>query len=167
MIRNKLLKSPLVVFGATAVGKTHALLCAAPHGKTEIISADSRQVYNTLEIGTTVPSKYEQQKIPHHLIQTIDAGFTVARFVQECDNLVIEITKRGKLPVISGGTAFYLRGYLYGAPGTPPSDNTQRAMLQMRLRQEGLAVLRSELGKIDPVSEKKYCQMTHIVYYEH
>lgn len=150
------MKTAFILFGATAVGKTAALetvLRDAPHlaGRVELISADSRQVYRNLDIGTAKPLPGVREKMPHHLVDILDPHkrFDVGQFVHACDQLVPEIHARGRLPVITGGTAFYLKAYLYGLPRTPPASARVRTALRRRLENEGLEALRAELVSVD------------------
>lgn len=157
------MKPALVLCGPTGVGKTAALIRAATdpsllsaHGTPpfEVISADSRQVYRHMRIGTALPTLEEQAVVPHHLIEMLDPRetFDVMTFVSRCHELVEEIHRRQRIPVIAGGTGFYLRGYLCGLPNTPPVDAAVRQELTMRLRSEGSAVLHEELQQVDPES---------------
>ncbi|MFH1361235.1 MAG: isopentenyl transferase family protein, partial [bacterium] len=99
-----------IIFGQTAVGKTQLALELAKKIDAEIISADSMQVYRGMDIGTAKPSKKEQQGIPHHLIDIKDPNeeWTVSDFVQETQKLQAKIQKKGKVPIIVGGTGLYL-----------------------------------------------------------
>ena len=153
------MKTALVLFGATAVGKTaamEALIRDTPElrHKLEIVSADSRQIYRGADIGTAKPSGAERQLIPHHLIDVLDLSelFDVGRFVHACDALIPEIRARGRLPVITGGTAFYLKAFLYGLPETPPASMEIRDQLRERLKRNGIEALRQELITVDPIS---------------
>ncbi len=157
------MSSVLVLCGPTGAGKTQALLNAATDPDLvgrwgappiEVISADSRQIYRHLEIGTALPSTEERSRLPHHLVSFLDPReqFDLGAFVRRCDELVTEIHRRGRLAVIAGGTGFYLRGYLCGLPDTPPGSPAVRRELQERLDREGLEVLRAELETVDPVS---------------
>lgn len=123
----------------------------------EIVSADSRQVYRGLDIGTAKPGREEQRRLRHHLVDIRDPGesFHVGAFVHACDCLVREIHGRGHLPLISGGTAFYLKGFLCGLPETPPASPTVRAELLRRADQEGISPLREELEQVDPASAER------------
>jgi tRNA dimethylallyltransferase len=145
----------LILFGPTGVGKTAALASLTtcfPDHPFEIISADSRQVYRGLDIGTAKPTPRERAAIPHHLIDVLDPRerWDVGRFVEEADRLVREITRRGATPILSGGTAFYLEAYLLGLPGTPRVDEALREELQARLDREGVEPLLAELSRVDP-----------------
>lgn len=123
----------------------------------EIISADSRQVYRGMDIGTAKPERALQETIPHHCIDILDPteSFDVGTFVLTCDRLVGEIRGRSRWPLISGGTAFYLRGFLCGLPGTPRASEEVRAGLEERLEREGLDAMRRELERFDPVSAER------------
>lgn len=106
----------LLIAGPTAVGKTALSLALAKQLNGEIISGDSMQVYRGLDIGTAKIMPAERQGIPHYLIdiKTIQQRFTVAEFVTRATDLINEITARGKLPIIVGGTGFYLQSLLAG-----------------------------------------------------
>ncbi len=107
-----------------------------------------------MDIGTAKPSKELQQRVPHHLIDILepDEQFDLGAFVRRADELVQEILNRGKIPVISGGTAFYLKHFIYGLPSAPRSDPAVRAELRDELDKKGLAALFRELEQIDPPS---------------
>ena len=142
----------VVVFGPTAVGKTDFLL----HFEhiAEIINSDSLQVYRHMSIGTAKPDNSVTSRIPHHLIDCIDPDdeFSAGDFVREADRLCQEIFNHGKLPVISGGTGFFLKNFIYGLPSAPASSEEIRIQLQKRLEKEGLEALREELHSKDPES---------------
>ncbi len=141
-----------MVFGPTAVGKTDFLL----HFEhiAEIINSDSLQVYRHMSIGTAKPDNSVTCRIPHHLIDCIDPDdeFSAGDFVREADRLCQEIYSHGKLPVISGGTGFFLKNFIYGLPSAPASSEEIRIQLQKRLEKEGLEALREELHSKDPES---------------
>jgi len=144
------------IFGPTAVGKTDLLVSLFP-GKAEIISADSMQVYRGLDIGTAKPSSELRRQLPHHLIDIIEPStqHTVGDFVRRADILVREILGRGKVPIISGGTAFYIKTFLYGLPKTPPASPDMRKQLQEEIREQGTEILYRELCDADPESGMK------------
>ena len=141
-----------MVFGPTAVGKTDFLL----HFEhiAEIINSDSLQVYRHMSIGTAKPDNSVTCRIPHHLIDCIDPDdeFSAGDFVREADRLCQKIYSHGKLPVISGGTGFFLKNFIYGLPSAPASSKEIRIQLQKRLEKEGLEALREELHSKDPES---------------
>lgn len=139
----------IVVFGPTAVGKTDFLLHFENIG--EVISLDSQQVYRYLDIGTAKPDISITSRIPHHLIDCIDPDveFSAGDFVTAADRLCRDIFNRGKIPLISGGTGFFLKNFIYGLPAAPPSDLAVRKELKSRCRNEGIEKLRSELRELD------------------
>ncbi len=150
----------VLLFGSTAVGKTAALDTIATDSNTspvEIISADSRQVYRELDIGTAKPTAAERRRTPYHLVDVVTPRefWDVGQFVEAADLLVPKISGRGAVPVICGGTAFYHTGYLYGLPGTPRASVELRRELEERLRTKGLEDLRRELRAVDPQSDHR------------
>ncbi len=119
----------------------------------EIVSADSMQVYRHMDIGTAKPGADVLARLPHHLIDIVDPDtqFSAGEFVKRAEAAVDEIAARGCIPVMSGGTAFYMRNFAYGLPGTPPADRAERARLAEEARERGLAALYRELASADPV----------------
>lgn len=142
----------VVVFGPTAVGKTDFLL----HFEhiAEIINSDSLQVYKYMSIGTAKPDASVTSRIPHHLVDCIDPDdeFSAGDFVKRSDKLCREIYERGRLPIIAGGTGFFLKNFIYGLPDAPASSEEIRQQLQKRLESEGLEALREELKQKDSES---------------
>jgi len=120
----------------------------------EVVSADALQVYRQLDIGTAKPGAETLSRIPHHLINIIDFSepFSVGDFCTGADDAVRSIVHRDNLPVISGGTAFYLKSWLMGLPETPVSDPQIRSALETEWNGRENAELREELKKYDPVS---------------
>ncbi len=150
----------LVIFAPTASGKT-ALTeeLFSPTGShfilnAEVISADSQAVYRGMDIGTAKPEPGLRARIPHHLIDILnpDQQFNVSDFIDAADAACRDISGRGKLPVVCGGTGFYIRSFLYGIASTPVSDEKLRSQLKDRIAREGNEVLYKELQKIDPES---------------
>lgn len=147
-----------VVFGATASGKTKLVESLwSGSGEIEVISADSMQVYRGMDIGTAKPDSALLEKLPHHLIdiRNPDEHFCAGDFVREADLCCSSIYSRGKIPVICGGTGFYIRNFLYGLPSTPQSNPETRRKLADRMKKEGAPALLEELGKIDPARASK------------
>ena len=120
----------------------------------EIINSDSLQVYRHMSIGTAKPDDSVTSRIPHHLVDCIDPDdeFSAGDFVKQADKLCHEIYNRGKIPVIAGGTGFFLKNFIYGLPAAPASSEEIRQKLQKRLEAEGLEKLREELRTKDPDS---------------
>ena len=123
-------KQIAVIMGPTASGKTSLALQLAADFKGEIISADSMQIYKGLDIGTAKPTAQELKEIPHHLINlyNIEQKLDVYHFVELAKKAIKEIHSRGNLPIIAGGTGFYIRALLYGLD-TLPGDAKLRAEL--------------------------------------
>jgi tRNA dimethylallyltransferase len=151
----------LVFFGPTASGKTDLLfrLFSPSDGilkayQAELVSADSMQVYRGMDIGTAKPSAEERSLLPHHLIdiRNPDEQFNAGDFVRLADAACLAIFRRGGLPVVSGGTGFYLKNFIQGLPQTPPSNPEIRALLMAELSEKGAQALMAELAAGDPVS---------------
>lgn len=158
----------LIFFGATGTGKTALVeslfsaqstnfLTSSFHGKIEVISCDSMQVYRGMDIGTAKPEPSLLTNLPHHLIDLIDPNqsFSSGEFVRLADEACLDIYARNKLPLICGGTGFYIKNFMYGLPITPKADETIRTHLQQRMQKEGAQVLMEELQRVDPLSAKK------------
>jgi tRNA dimethylallyltransferase len=147
----------LVLFGPTAVGKTallEELFIKNPVCRAEIISADSMQVYKGMDIGTAKPSLKEQSRLRHHLIDICDIKeqFNAGEFVRLAVEAIHSAAGRNALPVVSGGTGFYLKNLIMGLPAAPVSDLRIRAVLKDELSSRGPAALMKELEEADPVS---------------
>lgn len=160
----------IIVTGPTASGKTELLsqlfakeapdffqsfsgTIARPYDHVEIISADSMQAYRGMDIGTAKPDSALILALPHHLIdiKNPDEQYTAGEFVKLADSLIEEM--RGRvLPIISGGTGFYLKNFIMGPPTAPPSDPKIRNQVQEDLQRFGISVLREELLRADPAS---------------
>jgi tRNA dimethylallyltransferase len=153
----------LVIFGPTACGKTLLLdkLFAARgspfFGRAEVISADSMQVYKGLDAGTAKPPRELLTLLPHHLINIVSPReqFTAGDFVREADALCADIALRGKLPVVAGGTGFYIRNFLLGLPLTPQGTTGTRNALKARVKTDGVRALHAELALRDPQSARR------------
>ena len=153
----------LVIFGPTACGKTLLLekLFASRgspfFGRAEVISADSMQVYKGLDTGTAKPPPALRALLPHHLIDIVSPReqFSAGDFVREADVLCANIALRGKLPVVAGGTGFYIRNFLLGLPPTPQGDAGTRDALKARVKAEGSHALHAELALRDPQSARR------------
>ncbi len=146
----------VLLFGPTAVGKTD-IIKELFDTSFELISADALQVYRGMDIGTAKPSRKERERIPHHLIdiREPDEGFDLGSFVRTAEERAQEIISRRRIPVVSGGSAFYLIHFLRGLPHSPPSDTCIREELRQRLRKEGPEALYEELTLVDPVSANR------------
>mgnify|MGYP001422094455 CR=1 FL=1 len=144
----------LVICGPTASGKTAWALRLAADYELEVISADSRQVYRRMDIGTAKVTAEEQARVTHHLIDLVepDQPFSVADFVALARPLIIDIHRRGKLPCIVGGTGLYIQALLGGLAEVPTGDDQLRARLHEREEVEGPGTLHSELKQVDPAA---------------
>lgn len=155
-MKNNISQKPVaIILGATATGKTSTLTNVLDKN-IEIINSDSLQVYKHLLIGTAKPSQEEQARVKHHLVDILDPReeFSVGKFVKNADKLIPEILSRNNIPIISGGTAFYIHTFLYGLPETPISDEATRAKVNKMLEEEGLENLHKKLQEIDPEAAK-------------
>ncbi|MFA4844075.1 MAG: tRNA (adenosine(37)-N6)-dimethylallyltransferase MiaA [Candidatus Margulisiibacteriota bacterium] len=147
-------KKTILIFGPTAVGKTKLAIELAEQLNGEIISADSMQVYRGMDIGTAKPTVEERQGIPHHLIdiKNPDEEWTVADFVGETQTSNLKLQKKGKVPIIVGGTGLYLWSLLEGfAFPITPEDKEVRARLELL----SASALHSRLSNIDPSAAAK------------
>jgi len=121
------------------------------------VSADSMQVYRGMDIGTAKPSAQERERLPHHLIdiRSPSQQFNAGDFVRLADEACLQIAGRGGLPVVSGGTGFYLKNFILGLSQAPPSDMKIRAALKWELVERGAAPLMEELAAADPASAER------------
>ena len=143
----------IAVGGPTASGKTALSVGLAKAFGGEIINADSMQIYKNLDVGTAKPSIEERQGVPHYLLNFLppETPYSVADFTAAADPLIQEITARGKLPLVVGGTGLYITSLLNGMAFAPEKmDPAIRARLQERAEAEGGAALYAELQSIDP-----------------
>jgi len=140
----------IALAGPTAAGKSAIALLLADKLDGEIVSVDSMQVYRGLDIGTAKPSKQQQARVPHHLIDVADVNesFDAARFVQLAREAVAGIHQRGGVPILCGGTGFYFQAFFEGLGEAPPSDSALRA----ELAATPLPELLRELAGRDPVT---------------
>ena len=143
----------VVLFGPTAVGKT-AMTEALFSGSAEIISADSVQVYRGFDIGSAKPDGHLLRLIPHHLIDIRDPWeqYTAGDFVRDAEALIPQIISRGRIPLITGGTAYYFRQLISGPSEAPKSDPEVRESVRREIEEKGSEWAYSYLGEIDPVS---------------
>lgn len=142
----------LVICGPTASGKSRLALNLADRYALEVISADSRQVYRKLNIGTAKPTTEELASLRHHLIDVVDPQqpFSAADFVLQARRAITEIGQRGKLPVLVGGTGLYIQALTAGLAETPPADPVLRAALEKEAVEVGPEVLYRRLQQVDP-----------------
>jgi tRNA dimethylallyltransferase len=145
----------IAVVGPTAVGKTAISLQLANDLGGEIVSADSRQIYRGLDIGTDKASQAQQAQVLHHLLDVVepDQVLTLAEYQRAAYAAIDDILTRGRLPLLVGGTGLYVRAVLdgLGIPEVPP-DDALRAELESYAAEHGAAALHARLAALDPVA---------------
>ncbi|MDV6374504.1 tRNA (adenosine(37)-N6)-dimethylallyltransferase MiaA [Deinococcus arenicola] len=141
-----------VLTAPTAAGKSALALQLAQDFDLEIISADAFTVYRGLDIGTAKPTPAERAAVPHHLLDMADVtdSYDVARYVREAEAAIAEVLERGRVPLVVGGTTFYLFALLRGLPLTPPADLGVRAAVEAELAERGLDALLADMAAHDP-----------------
>ena len=148
----------ITIVGPTAVGKSAIAIHLAQVFGGEIVSADSRQVFRGMGIGTAKPTAEEQHLVPHHLIDVVDPDqdFTLALYQEMAIRAIEDVQRRGRLPLLVGGSGLYVRALLGGfrIPHVPPDDELRRVM-EERAAAEGYMVIYEELERIDPTSAQK------------
>jgi len=152
---NRVTDPVIVLIGPTAVGKTDLSLDLAERFSCEIISVDSMQVYRFMDVGTAKPTLQERRGIRHHLLDIADPDeqYNAARFVRDALAAVEAITAAGKTPLLTGGTGLYLKALLEGLFALEGvGDESIRARLTEKLREEGREELYDELRSVDPES---------------
>ncbi len=144
----------ITVIGPTAIGKTALAIGLAKHFKTEIISADSRQFFKEMHIGTAVPTPVELNTVPHHFIQnlSINNDYSVGDFEREALKKLIELFKKYAVVVMVGGSGLYVDAVCNGLDDFPLVDPAIRKNLKARLEETGILELQNELKKLDFVT---------------
>ncbi len=146
-------KKPFVIFlvGPTGVGKSAVAMEVAKKVRGEIISADSMQVYQQMDIGTGKPSKSDLRKIPHHLISVIPPArnFSVFQYRSRAIRTIKDVLKRGRVPVMVGGSGLYVRSLLEGLSEQPAGNRAIRLRLEREIKEKGLLVLYERLCELD------------------
>ncbi|MBO4420986.1 MAG: tRNA (adenosine(37)-N6)-dimethylallyltransferase MiaA [Lachnospiraceae bacterium] len=156
-------KQPLIIItGPTAVGKTALSVETALKLNGEIISADSMQVYRGMDIGTAKIKEEEKKGVPHYLIDIInpDEEFNVTVFKDMAKKCIDDITSRGKIPIIAGGTGFYIQSVLYDVDFTDYDEDKRsevRMLLEDTLEEKGIDFMYERLQEVDP----KYAEVIH------
>ena len=153
------MKKPLIILtGPTAVGKTKLSIALAKAVNGEIISADSMQVYQYMDIGSAKIKKEEMQGVPHYLIDVLkpEEEFHVVRFQEMAKQAMEEIYAKGKIPILTGGTGFYIQAVVKDIDF---SENTEKSEVRSRLEQlakdKGSEYLHQKLLEVDPDSAQK------------
>lgn len=144
----------IAVLGPTAAGKTAAAFAIARTFDIEIISVDSALVYRGMDVGTAKPGAEELACVPHHLIDIRDPGetYSAADFARDATRIAGEITARGRLPVLVGGTMLYYKVLVEGISALPAADPAVRARLDAEAAAHGWPVLHARLAQCDPVT---------------
>jgi tRNA dimethylallyltransferase len=146
------------IVGPTGIGKSRLALHLAQTVKGEIVSADSRQVYRHMDIGTAKPSREELSLVPHHLINIVnpDENFSLAQYQKAAYRVIGDIHQRNKLPILVGGSGLYIWSVLesWGIPRVPP-DLKFRHSLEEKAAKVGEDKLYQELVEIDPVAAQR------------
>jgi tRNA dimethylallyltransferase len=138
--------------GPTASGKTRLALALADAFPIEVVSVDSAQIYREMDIGTAKPSLAERRAVPHHLIDIIDPteSYSAARFRADTLRLMKEITARGRIPLLAGGTMLYFKALREGLSELPESDPGVRERIDTEAAARGWPALHAELATVDP-----------------
>jgi tRNA dimethylallyltransferase len=145
----------LALVGPTATGKTALALALADHLPVEVVSADSRMVYRWMDIGTAKPTAAERARVPHHMVDVVDpdAPYSVALYQAQALEAIGRIRRRGRVPLLVGGTGLYFRAVCDGLriPAVPP-DPAYRQEMEALAAREGWPALQAELARVDPPS---------------
>lgn len=146
----------IFLFGPTSVGKTK-LLTDICKDRFSVVNADSIQVYKGLDIGSAKVSAEVMKKVPHYLIDILPPTeqFTVADFIKKADEAIVDIYNRGRIPIISGGTAFYFKHFLYGLSEAPPTDEKVRADIEKEIKSNGIESIYQILKEVDFTSYQR------------
>ncbi len=153
------MKELVIIAGPTASGKSSLAVALAKKTDGEIISADSMQVYRRMDIGSAKIRPEEMQGVPHHLIDILDPSedFNVSLFQELVKEKAAEIRGRGRLPILAGGTGFYIQSVLYDIPfGKEETDPALRERLEQEAERLGTDAMEERLKEKDPVSALAY-----------
>jgi tRNA dimethylallyltransferase len=145
-------KALIIIAGPTAVGKTSTSIEIAEHYNTEIISADSRQIFKELQIGTAVPTKEELTRVPHHFIQTISIHdyYNASIFEQQVEDKLKQLFIKHDRIILTGGSGLYIKTVCEGIDDLPRIDPSLRQELAEKHKIEGIESLRFMLKRLDP-----------------
>lgn len=149
--------TPIFLIGPTAVGKTEVAISLAKYLNAEIVSADSMQIYKGMDIGTAKPTKELREIVRHHMIDIVEPvdDFSVGEYSRMAKKIIDEITDRGKVPLIVGGTGLYIKALTRGLFEGPKRDKEFRKRMEMEEEIHGKGYLHKRLTEIDPVAASK------------
>ena len=144
----------ILLMGPTAVGKTSLVLQLSNYFPIEIVSVDSALIYRDLNIGSAKPNLDELSLVPHHLIDILSPldNYSVANFLRDCNASIREINRRGKLPVLVGGTMMYFNALINGISQLPESNPELRQILENEFDHLGNRIMHDRLALLDPIS---------------
>ncbi len=147
----------VVILGPTASGKTTLSIALAERFSGEIVNCDSVAVYREFDIGTAKPSQDERTRAPHHLFDFVDPlrEMTAGEYARQARRVIAEVSGRGQLPIIVGGTGLYLRALLEGLFPGPQRSEESRERLRERVAERGSGYLHRILRRLDPASAEK------------
>jgi tRNA dimethylallyltransferase len=156
--------SLLVIAGPTGVGKTAAAVALGARLPIEVISADSRQVYRGMDTATGKPTAQDRAAVVHHLVDVVDPDDTydAARFARDAQAAIAAIRRRDRLPVVVGGTGFYIRALLRGLDAAVPADPAFRAELTEIASREGRPALHARLAAQAPAVARRLHPNDHV-----
>ena len=147
-------KHLITIIGPTGIGKTNLAIKIANYFKTEIVSADSRQFYKEMNIGTAKPSNSELNSIKHHLInnKSINDDYNISDYEKDALNSINSIFNKNDIAILVGGSGLYINTILYGLDEIPEISNDTRNLLYLDLELKGIKKLQDQLKLLDPVS---------------
>jgi len=146
------LPSAVCLMGPTASGKSALAMALCRHYPFEIVSVDSAQVYRDMDIGSAKPSAAEQAQVPHHLIDICDPAesYSAAQFRRDAERVMAEISARGRIPLLVGGTMLYFKVLREGLAPMPAADPELRRQIEVDAAARGWPALHAELAVLDP-----------------
>lgn len=156
-------RNVIVICGATASGKTDLSIELSKILPAEIVSADSRQFYKYMDIGTAKPTLEEQKAVPHHFIDNLypDEYFSAGKYADEAEKVIDKLFRNGKVPIVVGGSGLYIKALCEGFfDDGSDENNAQRLQIRNKLEKKmesaGIEIIYEELRQVDPASAEKY-----------
>lgn len=144
----------ILLMGPTASGKTAAAMALSERFPVELVSVDSAQVFQDMDVGTAKPDRETLERYPHRLIDLIspEEAYSAARFREDALRAMAEITAAGRVPLLVGGTMLYFRTLLEGLADLPQADTELRAAIDAEAAEKGWPALHAELARVDPIT---------------